>query len=116
MRQVLGFLTRLVLVNMLVAGWAQAGIGLDQGTIVTFTDCASGGSSAQTVTGSDYLVTVTDESTWICITASASTCASGGTKLPVGAMRLTIGNPATTKSVSCRSTNGGGDVQFTKAG
>lgn len=96
-----------------VAAWA--GIALSQATIKTFTNCASGGSSAQTLTGGDYLLTVADEGAWICITDSASTCASGGTWLPSGTlMTITVGNFLNSRSVSCRSSGSTGDVEFTK--
>lgn len=115
MRKLLSLAARLVLVNMLVAGPALAGIALDQTTIITFTDCASGGSAAQTLKGG-YLMTATDEDVWVCITDSGSTCASGGTRLPLGlAMFISIGNFVTSKSVSCRSAASTGDLQFTPA-
>lgn len=92
---------------------ALGGIQLDTATLKTFTDCAAGGSAAQTVAAGDYLLTVNDEATWLCMTDSASTCASGGAKLPSGfGIIITIG--AGGQSVSCRSTNSTGDLQFTK--
>lgn len=101
---------------LLLAGIAVAGpINLQPGTIVTFTDCSSSGSVAQTIAGGSYVVTVTDEDTWLCLADSAATCASGGTKFPKGtAIHLAIGNGG--QSAACRSTASTGDIQFTKGG
>jgi hypothetical protein len=97
----------------LLAATALA-ISLDTSTLFTFTDCASGGSAAQTVTGGRWLVTVNDEATWVCITDSASTCASGGTKLPSG-MAFLLDVNANGKSISCRSSGSTGDLQFSRS-
>lgn len=100
----------------LVACAALAGgINLDQSKTYTFTDCSSGGSSAQTIPEGTYLLTVTDESTWLCLADTASTCATLGTKYgsPFG-MLLTVGRGG--KSASCRSTGSTGDLQLTLTG
>lgn len=87
---------------------------LDTGTRAELTDCASGGSSAASLTvNKTYLLRVTDSDVFICFAASGSTCASGGEKFPMGTlMRLNInGNQV---SVSCRSGGSTGDVIFTR--
>lgn len=100
---------------VLLALGASAGIQLNQTVVKTFTNCEAGGSAAQTLTGGDYLMTVHDESTWVCLADSASTCASLGTKFPPGfAMVITINNAG--QSVSCRSAGVTGDVEFTRKG
>ena len=91
-----------------------AGINLDPSKRYEFTDCLSGGSSAQTVTGGTYLIRVTDKDSFVCFADSASTCATLGEKFPSGTvMLITIG--AGGQSVSCRSSDSTGDVIFTKA-
>lgn len=90
------------------------GINLLTSTRAEFTDCASGGSVAQTLTAGQYLMRVTDADTFLCFAASGSTCASGGEKFPVGTvvlLTLTTGQV----SVSCRSSASTGDVIFTAA-
>lgn len=95
------------------ASMGAGGISLDTGIRAEFTDCASGGSSATTLTAGDYLLRITDESVFLCFAASGSTCASGGEKFPAGTvMKLTIG--ADQRSVSCRSAASGGDAIFTR--
>lgn len=90
------------------------GLNLDTATQFTFTDCASGGSAAQTVTQGLYVFTVTDADTFLCVADSASTCASGGVKWPLGTVvRLSVGRGG--KSMSCRSSTSTGDLQFTLA-
>jgi len=87
---------------------AAAGVSLTPSTRFEFTDCASGGSSAQTVTAGTYLLRVTDENTFICY---AATCAAGGEKFPMGTvMLLAFGG---SQSVSCRSSASSGDVILT---
>lgn len=104
-----------LLAAVLFGAVSFAGIALDQTVTKTFTDCSASGSVAQTVTGGEYLLTVTTEDVWLCLADSASTCASGGTKFPPGfGMVITIG--AGGQSASCRSTNATGDIQFTRKG
>jgi hypothetical protein len=90
------------------------GITIDQNVRFEFTDCASGGSAAQTLTlNRKYLMRITDADTFVCFAASGSTCASGGEKFPLGTvLPLFIGTDY--KSVSCRSADSTGDVIFTK--
>lgn len=106
----------LALCALLAAGVASAGpVVLDSSVQKTFTNCDSGGSSAQTIAAGSYLVTVHDEAVWLCLADSSATCASGGTKLPAGTvMLMSIG--AGGKSAACRSSGSTGDVEFTKAG
>lgn len=95
-----------------VALAAGGGIQLDQSTIKTFT-CSSGGSAAQTIAAGEYLVTVTAKDSYLCFADSSSTCSSGGSVLPMGtSIKLSIG--AGGQSVSCRSSDSSGVVQFTK--
>lgn len=106
---------KLALLGVALFSFAAAAIGiqLDQSKTYTFTDCSSGGSSAQAIPEGTYLLTVTDESTWLCTADSASTCATLGTKYgaPFG-MLLTVGRGG--KSASCRSTGSTGDLQLTR--
>lgn len=106
---------RLFLLSLFLSLAAAAdGINLNPAVIKTFTDCSSSGSSAQTVVGGTYLLTIADENVWLCFTDSGSTCASGGVKLPSGTvMKISIANAG--QSVSCRSTSSTGDAQFTSA-
>jgi hypothetical protein len=107
---------KLVVIGVaLVALAAWAGISIDTGTLVTFTDCSSSGSAAQTLQGT-YELSVTDEDTWICQSNTASTCASGGWRLPVGAViEMQFGNLLNSRSVSCRSAASTGDLNFVRA-
>jgi hypothetical protein len=106
---------KLGLLLALLAGVASAQIALDQTTTKTFTDCASGGSAAQTLTEGTYLMTVTDENVWMCQAASASTCATVGTKFGAPfAMLYAV--PRGGLSISCRSAGATGDLQFTRKG
>ena len=106
----------LLLATLLAALSALAGTGifLRVGTRFEFTDCASGGSAAQTMTQATYLLRITDADTWLCFADSASTCATGGEKFPVGTVLL-MTMPAGGQSVSCRSTASTGDAIFTRA-
>lgn len=93
---------------------AAAGLAVSWGSGFTFTDCASGGSASQNVTGGTYLLTITDADVWVC---QAATCATGGTRLPSGAVLLVgvpFGSTGTT-TFSCRSAASTGDVSFTPA-
>jgi hypothetical protein len=90
------------------------GLVLDTATTFTFTDCASIGSSAQTITEGVYVLTVTDADTFLCIADSGSTCGTLGTKFPMGAIvKLAVGRSG--KSMSCRSSTSTGDLQLTRA-
>ncbi len=85
-------------------------------TAYDFTDCAAGGSAAQTVLPGTYLFAAMTEDVWICY---ASTCATAGRKLPAGvvfmlSVVLQPGSPAG-QLVSCRSTGATGDISMTKA-
>lgn len=99
-----------VLPNVAFAG----GIALDTSRRFEFTDCSSSGSAAQTVTGGQYLLRVTDADTFLCIAESGATCASGGEKFPVGTVVL-LTVPGASKSVACRSSSSTGDAIFTGA-
>lgn len=104
----------LVVLSTCIAPSAALAQTLDTSARLELTDCASGGSSAGSLTaGESYLLRVTDSDVFICFAASGSTCASGGEKFPLGTlMRFTAnGNHV---SVSCRSTASTGDVIFTK--
>lgn len=90
------------------------GINLALGTRFEFTDCASGGSAAQTLTVGEYLFRVTDEATTVCFAESGSTCAANGEKFPAG-MVMRINITGDKKSVSCRSSGSTGDAIFTKS-
>ena len=107
---------RLVLVVLVVAGMALAGgIALDTSTRFEFTDCAAGGSAAQTVTGGyTYLLRVTDSDVSLCIAESGATCAAGGEKFPMGTVLL-LTVPGASKSMACRSAGSAGDVALTRA-
>lgn len=109
-------LRNLILAVLLaLASDVRADVQLDQAVIKNFTDCSSGGSVAQTLTGGSYVMTVHDEAVWLCLADSASTCASGGSKFPAGfGMVIRINNGG--QSVSCRSAASGGDLTFTRKG
>jgi hypothetical protein len=109
------FMRRLLLLLPLLAFTAGAQIMLDQTSIVTFTDCASGGSAAQALARGTYLMTVTGEDTWLCLAESGATCASGGTKYGAPfAMLIAINGSQL--SAACRSSSSTGDIQFTRKG
>ena len=96
------------------AAVAQSAMRLVTGRRYEFTDCGSGGSAAQTVSGAGsgkYLMRVTDADVFICIADSGSTCVSGGEKFPVGTI-ISIAFGGDSKSVSCRSA-GTGDLILT---
>ena len=110
MRQIVG-MRKLLMILALVSTVALAGISLDTGRRFEFTDCAAGGSAAQTLTLGDYFTRVTTEDVWICY---AATCAAGGEKLGAGvAFMLSI--PRGGQAISCRSAGATGDVIFTGA-
>lgn len=103
---------RKLLALLLVSTAAIAGgINLDTSRRFEFTDCAAGGSAAQTVTEGTYLLRVTTEDVSMCL---AATCATGGEKFPAGmAMMWSVGRGGT--SVSCRSAGATGDLILTGA-
>lgn len=101
----------LLLVTLLAAAAFAGGIALDTSRRFEFTDCASGGSGAQTLTENQYLFRVTDADVWVCW---AATCASGGERFPVGfAAVISVGRGGS--QLSCRSTASNGDAIFTRA-
>lgn len=104
----------LALFVLLANATFAAGLPINTAIRFEFTDCSSGGSVAQTLTAGDYWYRVTDADTFICLANSASTCASGGEKWPVGTVVLiTIGPDQ--RSVSCRSSTSTGDAIFTSS-
>lgn len=101
----------LLLAVLLGVSAFAAGIVVDTAIRFEFTDCASGGSSSQTLTEGTYLVRVTDADTFVCW---AGTCASGGEKFPSGTVvMLAFGRGG--QAISCRSAGSAGDVIFTRA-
>ena len=102
----------LLLVTLLAASVAFAvGIAIDVTTRFEFTDCAAGGSAAQTLTENQYLFRVTDTDVWVCW---AATCASGGERFPAGfAAVISVGRGGS--QLSCRSSASTGDAIFTRA-
>ncbi|MDP2270913.1 MAG: hypothetical protein Q8K32_09295 [Archangium sp.] len=97
-----------------VVAFAAPGLNLDTAATYTFTDCASGGSAAQTVPEGTYVLTVTTDDTFLCQADSASTCATLGTKWPAGTIvLLSVGRGG--KSMSCRSSSSTGDLQLTRS-
>lgn len=84
------------------------------GGAVTFANCSSGGSAAQSLVTGNYLMTVFDEEVFVCFAASASTCASGGVRFSPGSM-IKFAINAGMQSVSCRSAGSTGDLEFTPA-
>ena len=102
---------KIPLASLLVSVSAlAAGVSLAPSTRFEFTDCAAGGSAAQTVPAGSFLFRATDESVFICF---ASTCVSGGEKFPAGTVML-LNMPG--GSVSCRSAASTGDAIFTNGG
>lgn len=91
-----------------------AGININPAINFDFTDCASGGSSAQTLSPRTYLMRVTTEDVWICLAESGSTCVSGGLKFPAGTVMM-FSVTTNISSVSCRSAASTGDIGFTHA-
>lgn len=90
------------------------GITLDTATHYDFTDCAAGGSAAQTLTLGTYLLRVTDADTFLCLAESGSTCAANGEKFPAGTV-MCLAITGNKKSVSCRSSTATGDAILTAA-
>ena len=107
-------LARVGLALLALFAFGGAGIVLNTATRAEFTDCASGGSVAQTLALGTYLFRVTDADTTVCFAEAGSTCAANGEKFPVGTlMCMTITGDK--KSVSCRSSGSTGDAIFTAA-
>jgi len=107
----------LLLAVVLAAGVAMAvGFTLTATTDTTFTDCSSGGSSAQTLSasGSYWVRTSSAEGLFMCMAASSSTCASNGTFLPPGSSVL-INFSSSQLSISCRSASSTGDLYLAPA-
>lgn len=104
----------LVVAALLAASAAVAAAITITGTPKTFTDCAAGGSVAQTLTAGSTLLRTTTETVWLCFAASASTCASGGEAFPAGTVML-IDLRSDQVSVSCRSAGATGDAYLTLA-
>ena len=105
----------LVAVALLSLVAFAGGINLLTGTRFEFTDCASGGSVAQTLTTPrQYLLRVTDADVFLCFTESGSTCATGGEKFPSGTVIL-LNVTSDKASVSCRSSASTADAIFTSA-
>jgi hypothetical protein len=103
----------LVAVALLAFAAFAGSIALNTGVRAEFTDCASGGSVAQTVTSGAYLLRVTDADVFICDVASAATCATGGEKFPSGTVIAYTVIGSTTRSIACRSSASTGDVILT---
>jgi hypothetical protein len=101
---------KLLLIALVGTAAAAESITLDTAKRFEFTDCASGGSAAQTVTPGNYLFRVTDKDTFVCM---AATCATGGEKFPLGT--LMVISVARSTSVSCRSSDSTGDAVFTSS-
>lgn len=101
---------KLALLVCLVGCGALAGaLTLDTGRRFEFTDCASGGSAAQTLTVGQYLMRITDADVYVCY---AATCASGGERFASGTI-IGIAVGLGGQQVSCRSTTSTGDAIFT---
>ncbi len=101
----------LLVVALLATAALAGGLVLQVGVRFEFTDCAAGGSAAQTVTEGQYLMRVTDSDAFLCYGA---TCAAGGEKFPAGAMLL-LSVGAGGQQMSCRSASSLGDVILTRA-
>ena len=104
----------LVAAFLLATAAVAGGIALNTSRRFEFTDCSSGGSTAQTVTGDQYLLRVTDADVSLCIAESGATCATGGEKFPAGTVVL-LTVPGASKSIACRSSSSTGDAIFTGA-
>ncbi|MFT3708045.1 MAG: hypothetical protein QM817_10350 [Archangium sp.] len=104
----------LLVLLALVPVVAKAGIPLNAAIRTEFTDCASGGSTAQALVRGDYLLRITDSDTFLCFAAAGSTCVSGGEKFPAGTV-MVITVTGDMLSASCRSSGSTGDAIFTKA-
>jgi hypothetical protein len=94
---------------------AAAGGVLLNGAAVTISNCAAGGSGAQSLTEGVYLLTVTTDITFLCSAASGATCASGGTMFPAP-WGMLYAVPRGGLSVACRSASSSGNISFTPTG
>lgn len=103
--------TALWLLPLLLLAGAAFAVGFTlKGTPKTFTDCSSGGSSAQTVlAGTQFVRTGPSEGVWYCTALSAATCASGGEFLPPN-FAGHINFRSDQVSVACRSALSTGDL------
>lgn len=77
-------------------------------TQYTFTNCAAGGSAAQTIIKGKYLVTALEDTGFLCQAKTGSTCASGGKPLPINTR--TIVDVGESLSMSCRSASATADI------
>jgi hypothetical protein len=87
----------------------------NSGNIIQLYTCAAAGTTTTTVPPGWYLLTVVNETTWIC---NATTCAvndagSNGTPLVVGTQLVVVYSAAST-NISCRSTGATGNVTLTQ--
>jgi hypothetical protein len=104
-----------------------SGVAMQTAKRYEFTNCAAAGSTAQSVTGGNHLLRVTEADSRLCINETANP--DGGTvcgpydggvageMFPLGTvMVLTIpGSSSVTKYVSCSSSTATGDVHLTYA-
>lgn len=101
----------LVILLLVVATAALAGIALDTSTQFEINNCPAGGSSSVAVNEGDYLFRVTDADVYLCY---AATCVTGGAKFCSGTI-FELAIPRGGATLSCRSA-GTGDVVLTRKG
>lgn len=101
----------LLLLVLVVATAALAGIALDPSQRFEINNCAAGGSSSVAPIEGQYLFRVVTTDTWVCL---AATCASGGELFTAGTVFLWQ-VPRGGLTVSCRSTGSTGNVIWTRA-
>ena len=111
-------MTRLSLIRTLLVAVLLSAIAafafprIESGSVVDFSNCATGGSAAQSISDGSYLMVVFDEETTLCW---AATCASGGRRLPLPfAMLMDFKSASGSQQLSCRSAGATGDVHFTR--
>jgi hypothetical protein len=105
-------LRRLVLLLVLVVATAAfAGIAIDVNRRYEMNNCAAGGSSSVAPVAGQYLFRVTTADTWVCW---SGTCASGGELFSAGTVFL-LQVPSGGSTLSCRSTGANGNVVLTWA-
>lgn len=104
---------RVLIISLLTAAVAVAGGFTIIGSPVNFTDCSSGGSTAQALTtGPNLMRANTTEPVWVCLSSDAGACAAGGDFYPPGfAGIINLGSNQST--ASCRSAASTGDIVFT---
>lgn len=107
---------RLLVILLVVATAAFAGIALDTSSRYELNNCASGGGDGgiaytASPTEGQYLFRVTGADTWVCI---AATCASGGELFASGTIFLWQ-VPRGGQTVSCRSSASTGNAIWTRA-